>query len=581
MGGSLEGPNDTSDSPSPEPDPSRAIPILPIDHLMAQLVDRAGEIISAQERLRKLLGANRAIVGELSLPSVLRRIVEAARELVGARYAALGVIGADGLLEQFVHVGMTSDTVATIGELPKGRGLLGALIQDPHPIRLPRIQGDERSSGFPAGHPPMDSFLGVPIRSRNAVYGNLYLTCRANGEFTAEDEELVMALAATAGIAIENARLYEESRRRSQWLQASAEINSLLMSPGSRRDPQQLIVDSVLKLADADVVTLVLPVTDQELLEVEVAAGAGAEQLRGLRYDLGDTLVGMAMETGRGVRVGSIDEQQGYSVHLSQAVDVGAVMAVPLVGEIGPHGAIMIGRLRGRSNFTTADLDLAESFARYAALARELVAARADQQRLALLEDRDRIARDLHDHVIQRLFATGLSVQSMAAVLGEESFGPKLSRIVVDIDDTIRQVRTSIFQLKSTENTGQGLRSAVLEVTGQVTPLLGFDPAVRFTGPADTVVTGAVIADIEAVVREGLTNVAKHARATEAVVQITASGSQLWVDVSDNGEGLGSSSRRSGLDNLRRRAEVLGGALTIDQNEEKGTRLQWTIPISP
>jgi len=192
----------------------------------------------------------------------------------------------------------------------------------------------------------------------------------------------------------------------------------------------------------------------------------------------------------------------------------------------------------------------------------------------------DRIARDLHDHVIQRLFATGLSVQSMAAVLGEDTLGPKLRRIVVDIDDTIRQVRTSIFELRSSETTRRGLRSAVLDVAGQSAPLLGFSPAVRFSGPTDTIVEDAVVADVEAVVREGITNVAKHARATEVVVQISASGERLCVDVTDNGRGLGDSTRRSGLDNLRRRAEDLGGTLTIDQRDEKGTRLRWTIPIS-
>ena len=199
--------------------------------------DETGGGSTAEQRLERLLSANRAIVGELSLPMVLRRIVEAARDLIGARYAALGVIGDDGLLQEFIHLGMDAATVATIGELPKGRGVLGALIEDPLPIRLPVISEDPRSSGFPPGHPPMDTFLGVPIRSRNAVYGNLYLTGRTDGEFTAEDEELALALAASAGIAIENARLYEESARRGEWLQASAEISGVLLSPGGNRDP--------------------------------------------------------------------------------------------------------------------------------------------------------------------------------------------------------------------------------------------------------------------------------------------------------------------------------------------------------
>ena len=220
---------------SPEQDPR-----LSIEVLMSQLVEQASVIMTAQQRLRQLLKASHSIVQELSLPAVLRRLVATAKDVSGAKYAALGVIGGDGTLEQFLHVGMADDTVRAIGELPKGRGVLGALIDNPKPIRLSRISEDPRSSGFPDGHPPMTTFLGVPIRSRDVVFGNLYLTDRADGgPFTAEDEELVLALAATAGIAIENARLYEESRRRQEWLRASGEISPSVARPGSRlcRDP--------------------------------------------------------------------------------------------------------------------------------------------------------------------------------------------------------------------------------------------------------------------------------------------------------------------------------------------------------
>ena len=211
-------------------------PQLSIERLMAQLVDQAGRVLSAQHRLQRLLDANRAIVRELSLPAVLRQIAQSARETAGAQYAALGVIGSDGLLEEFIHVGMDDTTVAAIGDLPKGRGLLGTLIEHPEPIRLPHITDDSRSSGFPVGHPPMTTFLGVPIRNRDRVFGNLYLTNRRDGnDFTAEDEELISALAATASIAIENARLYEESRQRQEWLRASGEISrNLLLSDGQR-----------------------------------------------------------------------------------------------------------------------------------------------------------------------------------------------------------------------------------------------------------------------------------------------------------------------------------------------------------
>jgi signal transduction histidine kinase len=555
---------------------------------MTQLVERAGEVITAQRQLRRLLDANRAVVGELSLPLVLSRIVEVARDLVRARYAALGVIGADGQLEQFIHVGMDESTVAKIGQLPKGRGVLGALIEDPRSIRLARITDEERSSGFPDNHPPMTSFLGVPIRSRNDVFGNLYLTESANGEFSAADEEVVLALAATAGVAIENARLFEESRRRQAWLQASAEISAaLLRHQAGEPAPLQLIVDSITRLADADVATLVVHTADNDMFEVAVAAGEGAAQLRGLQYAAAPSLAELAMRTGRGSRIAAVNEQQRYPVHLTEVVDVGAVLAVPLLGESGPQGAILVGRLRGRRAFSDGELEMAEAFASHAAIARELADARVSRERLAVLEDRDRIARDLHDHVIQRLFATGLTLQSLAGGMQDLERSHRMTGIVEDIDDTIRQIRNAIFQLRS-DTVPIGLRSAVLNVVSSTRVLLPFEPTLRFVGPVDTVADGALVRDVEAVVREGVTNAAKHANATALVIEVRTEGHALDIEISDNGIGYRSGARHSGLSNLDRRARDLGGLLSVDRVQTPGdsshgpatgTRLLWQIPL--
>jgi GAF domain-containing protein len=423
---------------------------LSVELLMSQLVEQASLIMTAQQRLRRLLTANRSIVQELSLPAVLHRIVDTARDVAGARYAALGVIGADGLLEQFLHVGLEEEAVREIGELPKGRGVLGALIEDPKPIRLTRIADDLRSSGFPDGHPPMTTFLGVPIRSREAVFGNLYLTDRIDGgPFTAEDEELVLALAATAGIAIENARLYEESRRRQEWLRASGEISRQLLDPEAEHaDTLHRVAASVKRLASADVVTLVRPADDDPgQLEVVVATGAAERELVGLRYPNVDSIAWQAMQEGHGIRLEAVDQQPGVFLHLRPYVPVGQAMALPLRGETGPRGAIVAGRIIPHPPFTDADLDMAETFAGQAAIALELSDARADQQRLGVLEDRDRIARDLHDHVIQRLFAAGLSLQSIATTANDEVVEQRLSRTVDELDETIRQIRTTIFAL--------------------------------------------------------------------------------------------------------------------------------------
>lgn len=562
---------------SPEQDPR-----LSIEVLMSQLVEQASVIMTAQQRLRQLLKASHSIVQELSLPAVLRRLVATAKDVSGAKYAALGVIGGDGTLEQFLHVGMADDTVRAIGELPKGRGVLGALIDNPKPIRLSRISEDPRSSGFPDGHPPMTTFLGVPIRSRDVVFGNLYLTDRADGgPFTAEDEELVLALAATAGTAIENARLYEESRRRQEWLRASGEISRQLLDPeADYAETLHEIATSVKRLASADVVTLVTPTRDHPVqLEVIIATGAAERELIGIRYPTENSIAWRAMQDGQGVRLAFVDQHPDVYLHLRPYVPVSQAMALPLRGEAGPRGAIVAGRLIPHAPFTASDLDMAGTFAGQAAIALELNDARAVQQRLGVLEDRDRIARDLHDHVIQRLFAAGLSLQSIAATVEDDTLHERLSRTVGELDETIRQIRTKIHELQ--EDSSQSLRGTALAVVDQLAPLLPARPDLSLIGSLDSISDEAIIADVEAVLRESLTNVTKHAHATQVRVRIQAGKQRLHLTVIDNGVGLGHSTRRSGLANLSRRAERQGGYLEVGDSVEGGLRLRWSIPISP
>jgi signal transduction histidine kinase len=426
----------------------------------------------------------------------------------------------------------------------------------------------------------MTTFLGVPIRSRDAVFGNLYLTDRVDGgPFTAEDEELVLALAATAGIAIENARLYEESRRRQEWLRASGEISRQLLDPEAEQsETLHHIATSVKRLASADVVTLVRPAPDDpNCLEVGVATGAAEKELVGLRYPKINSIAWQAMHHGRGVRLDSVDEQSGVYLHLRPYVPVSQAMALPLLGETGPRGAIVAGRIMPHAPFTDADLDMAETFAGQAAIALELSDARADQQRLGVLEDRDRIARDLHDHVIQRLFAAGLSLQSIAAGVHDKTVGQRLGRTVDELDETIQQIRTTIFALQ--DDSSRSLRGTAVAVVDQLAPLLPVRPDIQFVGPLDTIADDAIIADVEAVLRESLTNVAKHAQAAQIRVRVQADNQQLDLTVIDNGIGLGGSTRRSGLANLNRRAERHGGYLDVGDSPEGGLRLQWSIPI--
>jgi len=561
-------------------------PKLELDELLKQLIERAHDVATTQGRLRALLSANQAIVGNLSLPALLQRTVQAARELAHARYGALGVIDPAGGLEQFVHVGIDEQTAAGIGHLPEGKGLLGALIDDPRPIRLRTMTSDIRSVGFPQGHPPMTSFLGVPIRVRDKVFGNLYLTESESGEFTAEDEVLVSALAATASVAIENARLFAEARRRQEWLQASTEVSQQLLSTEGE-DPLRLIARQARQIANADVVTVVLPTADGHRLIVEVASGEGADELTALTFAIENTLVGLAFNSGQPVLVGDVNEDPRYTVHLSDVVPVGPVMVLPLGGSQGVRGALVIGRLHGRHRFAEADLEMATTFANHAAVALELADARADQQRIVLLEDRDRIARDLHDHVIQRLFAIGLTVQSVASALGADDRAARLPRVVSDIDETIRQTRTTIFQLHGPLGPETGtVRARLLAVAAEVSPVLGFEAHVRFSGPIDAVVPEPVVEDLAAVLREALTNAARHAQASRVDVEVTTTTTELTIEVTDDGVGIGDTRRSSGLANLRQRAEQRGGSLTLSRGVPKrshptneGTCLRWTIPL--
>lgn len=569
-----------AENPGPAPGEPTDVPHLELDQLLSQLIDRAQDVKAAQNRLRGLLRANRAIIGDLGLNTVLRRIVEAACELVDAPYGALGVIKPDGSgLEEFIHVGMDANAVEVIGHLPEGKGLLGALIDDPRPIRLRDMRDDVRSVGFPPHHPPMRGFLGVPVRVRDEVFGNLYLASLTEADFSVEDEELVSALAATAGVAIENARLYEEANRRQAWLQASTDLTrQLLTAPGDAG--LRLVAERVAELADADVVTVVLPKDGR--FQVAVAVGLEADRLTGSTYPTENTLSEQVLSSGQPTVVedASDVDENARTLVLSQILVVGPVMVLPLAGAEGVTGVLMVGRSKGRRTFGAADVDMATTFAYHASVALELADGRRDAQRMELFEDRARIARDLHDHVIQQLFASGMTLQGAAVAAGDSPAVELIERVVDNIDDAIKQIRTSIFQLRPHTMLGTGLRAGVLDVVAEVTPSLGHDPHVHFSGPVDAVSNEDLATEVAAVVRESLTNVAKHARADRAEVAVSVTGKTLTVTVGDNGVGIGPATRRSGLDNLRQRAESRAGTFQAEAGEDgTGTRLTWQVQL--
>ena len=385
--------------------------------------------------------------------------------------------------------------------------------------------------------------------------------------------------AVTAGIATENARRHEDSQRRQHWAEAAAAVSSALLDPADGTDPLGLIADTVLRLTCADVVSVVVPAAEPGTFQVQRSRGVGAERVEGMLYPASHSIAAMALETGRGLRIASIeDENPRYSIHLRRVLDVGAVMGLPLHGSARSHGALVVARARGREAFDVTDLELSESFAAQAAIAMELAQARADQQRLVVLQDRERIARDLHDHVIQRLFASGLTLEGMAGSLPSEA-AARLVSVVDDLDVTIRQIRNLIFRLQP-PGEGRSLRSAVLAVVGETVPLLGSEPEVRFEGPVDTVAGEGLVDDVAAVVREALTNVLRHARATRVALHVSTTAGVLTVLVRDDGVGLTGVARRSGLENLVQRATGYGGACEVGPGPTGGTELRWSVPLA-
>ncbi|MGI5191609.1 GAF domain-containing protein [Promicromonospora sp. CA-289599] len=546
---------------------------LELESTIGELIERAHKVQAAHGRLRDLLRANRIVVGDLELEQVLHRIVDAAVTLVDAQYGALGVIDADGGLERFIHVGMSDDAAREIGHLPEGHGILGAVIDCDGPIRLEDLGADPRSIGFPAHHPPMGAFLGVPIRVRDATYGNLYLTNRADGPFSAEDEELVTALAATAAVAIDNARLYEQSRRAQRLSKALAEVTATLLAPETA-DAFGAVAERVVSLVDADLVTVVVPAGDGELL-VDTARGVGADAHEGATMPADDSVVAEAISGGHIV---SSDEVIGTSA-LGEQPTGGSSIAVPLIVSGTPVGALCVSRGAQRPRFSADDRGIVSEFAAQAGLAVALAWARADRQRLDVIEDRARIARDLHDHVIQRLFGAGLGLQALAARAPEHAV--TIDRHIADLDAAIGDIRTAIFALQ-TRPTSESVRRRLLDVTTEIAPSLRSPPRITFSGPVDLVVIGPLADDVLAVVREALANVARHAQASTAEVSLTATMSEVVVIVDDDGVGIPPRiARASGTANLTARARSRGGTFVLERRDSSGTRARWHVPLAP
>lgn len=507
-------------------EPATSLPSLgqlDLQSLLREVVDRVESVSLLADRLQALLQAVVAIGSQLDLPSVLRRIAETAAELADAQYAALGVLDPTGnQLSQFLTIGIEEADYERIGDLPRGRGVLGLLIDEPRALRLDNISEHEKSFGFPPNHPPMRTFLGVPINVRGEAFGNLYLTeKRGGGAFTREDEQIVLALASAAGLAIQNARLYEHSRQREQWLEASSAITTRLLSGDTAADVFPELVGAARRLADADVALLELPIGDGSMLVVAID-GHQADSLRGAVVEQ-PQLALEAMATGAPLAISDARTEHRVAPQF-RAAGIGPVLYVPLGVADDALGTLIVGRLVDRSEFGDDVLQLVESFAGQAAITLRLSTAAADREQLAVLGDRDRIARDLHDLVIQRLFATGMSLEGTLRGMPPDK-ADRVRTAVSDLDETIREIRSTIFALQSPAPiAGDGIRGAVLALTHAYSATLGYEPSVTFSGPVDTLISAGVAEQMLAVLRELLSNVAKHAQATSAEAAFIASG---------------------------------------------------------
>ncbi|MGY5884679.1 GAF domain-containing protein [Modestobacter lacusdianchii] len=566
-------------------DPDDALPAgtsalagMRLTELLDEVRDRLATVARTQARMQDLLDAFLSVSAGLDLDATLRRIVGAATGLVDARYGALGVLRPGGGLGDFITVGLPAGHPALDGPLPQGKGLLGQLITDPRPLRLGDLSRHPAAVGIPADHPPMHSFLGAPVRVRGEVYGNLYLTEKREGEFTAEDEAVLVALAGAAGIAIDNARLYEQATVRRRWQEAVADVRVALLGGASPDAALQLVADRVRTLTGADATWLLVALPDTDTYQVQAqSSGPELADVTGARLPPEDTPALRAVLSAGAVA--SLDLTGLLPDAPTGRVPWGPAIGVPLERTDAWPAVVVAVRRGGAQPFDPALGPLVAAFADQVGLALDMVARQQVARRLDVYEDRDRIARDLHDHVIQRLFAAGLSLQAAATRVRDEPVQQRLRGVVDQLDETVRDIRTTIFDLHTTDDasTADSLRRRVLDiVTAAAEP--GLHPTVRMSGAVDALVTGALAADVEAVVREGVTNAARHAAARHLTVTLDV-GDEVVVEVLDDGCGIDPLVARSGLGNLERRALARGGSASAQRVAEGGTRLRWHVPL--
>jgi signal transduction histidine kinase len=483
--------------------------------------------------------------------------VRTAVELVDARYGALGVVGPNQqeLLSEFVYVGVDDGS------------RLGVMLENPHPLR-------------PDTARPGRTVLGEPIRVRGEVFGNLYLTEKRGAlQFTEDDAIMLRGLAAAAGVAVENARLFEESLLRERFLSASREVNSHLLGGGSSRDALQLIAKQARELSKADCALILLADGwPPENVVIEAAAGAGAAEMMGVSVAAAEPLVAQMFDM-RGAELIPDLAALVPNGWQTPGAEFGPALAVPLRAGNVVSGVLLAMRRQGGTRFAREYVPLLASFADQAAFALELAEKHLAQRKLDVHADRDRIAGDLHDHVIQRLFATGMSLQGTVRRISDPSARRRVSRAVEQLDETVREIRTSIFDLHTAGSSGaDSVRRRMLNVVDELAADSDVKPHIRISGAVDTLVSDTVGTHAVAVLREAVSNALRHAHAGTIIVTVEAD-ADLIIDVVDDGIGIPAGVARSGLLGVENRASKCGGSARVVPGPDGGTRLTWRAPL--
>ena len=536
------------------------------------------------DSLRGLVDAGIALSSELSLDDLLQKLAETAAALTGARYAALGVINKTGTgLERFLHTGIDAETVTEIGHLPRGRGILGALITDARSLRLESIVDDPRSVGFPPHHPPMRGFLGVPILLRGRAFGNLYLTEKESGSFTAEDQELVETLASQAAVAIENARLYEAATSWSEQLEALNEVGTALASEIELAPLLQLIARRLRGLIDARLVTIALPAADGTL-RIEAADGDRAEEIIGMQLERTGSKNGRVLERRLAERVDSLADDPEVDQEAIKRLGARTGVFVPLAVGRRPIGVIVAHDKEGDDpRFTDADLRLAETFAPRASVAVDLSARVASDALVRVVEaqelERRRLARELHDQTGQELTSVLLGLKAVEEAKTDEERAEALIAVREQVVETLHDVRRLAVELrpKALDDFGlvaalERLRDTFAERTGMRVDLEA-NVGDRLPGDVETA--------LYRIVQEALTNIVKHAEASAVSIVLTRSGHAITAVIEDDGRGFTPDGGGDGLGllGMGERLALLGGKLKTESSPGAGATIVAEVPL--